>query len=113
MTNDPRPSQIELERLQARLAQRMSITHFAHTGVALIAALIFSSAAGKLFWDSAKVPYLGFLALAVALGLAAYAFVQYRRGRACLTVELEQFAQLQALRRELKLDDPASLLPHA
>lgn len=113
MTNDPRELQAELERLQTELASRASTTHFAHTGVSLIASTIFASAAVKLFIDSAKVPYLAFAAVLVSVGLAGYALVQLLRGRTRLAKELEQFAELQAVRHALQLDDPASLLPRA
>lgn len=103
----------QLETLQSQLATRDSTLHFTHTGVALMVAMIVGGAAAKLFWDSAKVPYLGFLAAAVSFGLVVYAAIRYRRGKASLALELQRFAELESLRRQLKLDDPASLLPSA
>lgn len=103
----------QLEALQQQLATRDSTLHFTHAGIAAMVSMIFGGAAAKLFWDSAKVPYLGFLTAALTLGLIVYGVVRYRRGRASLALELERFAKLESVRRELKLDDPASLLPNA
>lgn len=105
--------QAELEALQEELAERKSTLHFAHTGVSLIVALLFASAAAKLFWDSVKLPYLGIASALVAIGLAGYALSQYRKGRKTLAWELERFERLKSLRGELGLDDAASLLPSA
>ena len=101
----------ELERLQAGLATRKSIRHFAHSAVSFVIMLIIAGAAIKLFRDSAKVPYLGYAAVAVALGLAIYSLTQLLKGRRHLADELERFASLEALRRALHLDDPSQLLP--
>ncbi|MBF5044006.1 hypothetical protein FGE12_16530 [Aggregicoccus sp. 17bor-14] len=101
----------ELERLQAGLASRKSIRHYAHAAVSTVVALIVTGAAIKLFRDSAKVPYLGYVAAAMALGLFTYALVQGLKGRRHMADELERFASLEALRRALHLDDPSQLLP--
>lgn len=101
----------ELESLRAQLASRTSTVHFAHTGVALVAAFIFTGAAAKLFWDSIRFPRLGLVAVLIAAALVAYAFVQYRRGRRDLARELALFQSLKDVRQSLRLDDPASLLP--
>jgi hypothetical protein len=101
----------QLEQLQERLATRHSILHFAHAGVSMIVALIFGSAAAKLFWDSEKVPVLGFVAAAVALGLLTYSGVRYAKGRRELAEELKRYGDLLELRRRLKLDNPSALLP--
>jgi hypothetical protein len=101
----------QLERLQERLATRQSILHFAHAGVSIIAALIFGAAAAKLFWDSAKLPVLGFAAAAVALGLLTYSLVRYAKGRRELAEELKRYGDLLELRRRLQLDNPSALLP--
>ena len=101
----------ELERLQAGLATRKSIRHYAHAAVSFVVALIFAGAAIKLFVDSAKVPYVGYAALALTLGLVAYSLTQLLKGRRHMADELERFASLEALRRALRLDDPSQLLP--
>lgn len=111
MTVDKPELRLQLQQLQEELATRESTRHFAHAGVSLIAAFIFSGAAGKLFWDSTRVAYLGYVASLGVLCLLIYAFFQFRRGRRTLADELRRFATLQELRRTLNLDDPASLLP--
>ena len=103
--------QAQLERLQAELSTRQSTLLFARAGVATMVGLIFGGASVKLFIDSAKVPYLGFVATAVALGLFAFAAVSFARGRRALRQELARFEELKALRRALRLDDPSALLP--
>lgn len=101
----------QLERLQAGLATRQSILHFAHSGVSVIVAMIFAGAAAKLFWDSAKVPYVAFGATVLVLGLVSYALVHYRKGRRELADELKRYGDLLELRRQLHLDNPSTLLP--
>jgi hypothetical protein len=107
----PRDPNEELESLRAQLASRTSTVHFAHTGVALVAAFIFTGAAAKLFWDSIRFPRLGLAAVLIAGGLVAYALVHYRRGKRDLARELVLYKSLKDVRRSLRLDDPASLLP--
>jgi hypothetical protein len=107
----PETARARLPELQAQLAVRQSTVHFARAGVALVACAIFTAAAAKLFWDSIRFPVLGAVAVGVATGLVAYAWVQYRRGQLHLRRELELFASLQAVHRALHLDDPAALLP--
>lgn len=104
-------SGIELASLRAQLASRSSTVHFARTAIALVLALIFTGAGAKLFWDSIRFPRLGLAAILVAIGLVSYAGVHYRRGRRELKRELELFESLKGVRRSLRLDDPASLLP--
>lgn len=104
-------AQAELTALRAQLASRVSTVHFAHTGVALVLAFIFSGAAAKLFWDSIRFPRLGLASSLVAAGLVIYAVVHYRRGRRELVRELALFQSLKDVRHTLRLDDPASLLP--
>ncbi len=101
----------ELERLRAQLASRASTVHFAHTGVSLVVAFIFTGAGAKLFWDSIRFPRWGLLAVLVAAGLVLYAAVQYRRGKRELARELALFESLKGVRHSLRLDDPSSLLP--
>lgn len=104
-------SRAELEQLQLELATRQSTTHFAHAAVSLTVALIIAGAAAKLFYDSAKVPYLGFLATLAALGLFTYSTIRFRRGNRALKQEVAQFEKLKGLHRALGLDDPSTLLP--
>ncbi len=101
----------ELERLQKELESRHSISHFARAGVSTLGALIFGSAAAKLFHDSVRFPILGLLATVLFLALAGYALRQYLRGKRILRVELERFESLKALRRRLRIDDPSIQLP--
>lgn len=111
MNADRQELQAKLQQLQDGLSSRESTRHFAHAGIALIAAMIFAGASAKLFWDSLRTPILGFATATLALGLAIYSVVHYLRGRRDLRDELQRFASLQALRRTLNVDDPASLLP--
>jgi hypothetical protein len=101
----------ELERLQKELESRHSVGHFARTGIASLAALIFAGAAAKLFHDSVRFPILGVIASALCLGLGAYAVHQYRRGKRLLKIELARFESLKALRRTLRIDAPSAQLP--
>ncbi|HTS80827.1 MAG TPA: hypothetical protein VMH40_09540 [Myxococcaceae bacterium] len=107
----PEVARARLPELQAQLAVRESTTHFARSGVALVASCIFAGAAAKLFWDSIRFPVLGAASVLVAIGLVIYAWVQLRRGKAHDRREMELFASLQAVHRALHLDDPAALLP--
>ena len=111
LVEDPSAARAELDRLQSGLADRRSIVHFARSGVAVVVAMIFACAAAKLFWDSAKLPYLGIAASVFALAAAIYSLVQHRRAKRLRDDENARFAKLQALRRSLHLDDPAALLP--
>ena len=101
----------QLERLQETLSTRQSILHFAHAGVSFIIALILAGAAAKLFWDSLKVPYVALGVTALVLGLVSYVLVRYFKGRRELAEELKRYGDLLELRRQLHLDNPASLLP--
>src|SRR5262249_54439324 len=95
------------------LASRASTVHFAHAGVSTVAALIFSGASAKLFWDARNSLQfgLGVMAAALAFGLLSYAAFRYTRGRRLMREELDRYALFQALRRRLGLDDPSVLLP--
>jgi hypothetical protein len=101
----------QLERLQEALSTRQSTLLFAHAGVSFIVAVIFGCATGKLFWDSARAPYVAWLGLALTLGLAIYGAVRYRQGRTVLADELVRYESMLELRRRLGLDDPTVLLP--
>ncbi|MBX5483623.1 MAG: hypothetical protein IRZ16_17510 [Myxococcaceae bacterium] len=107
-TSDPRA---ELERLQSELADRQSPTCFAHAGIALVAALLFAGAAGKLFWDSIRTPLLGIAAAVLALALTTFGVIRYLQGRRRLRDEVARFERLMGLRRALRVDDPDNLLP--
>ncbi len=107
----PEVARARLPELQAQLAVRQSTTHFARAGVALVACTIFTGAAAKLFWDSIRFPVLGAVAVALAVGLVVFAWIQYRRGLVHQRREMELFASLQAVHRALHLDDPGALLP--
>ncbi|WP_224249895.1 hypothetical protein [Hyalangium gracile] len=101
----------QLERLQESVATRQSILHFAHSSVSFLAALIFSGAAAKLFWDSAKVPYVAFGAVALVVLLLGYCLAHYLKGRRALAEELKRYGDMLELRRRLHLDNPSALLP--
>jgi hypothetical protein len=79
--------------------------------VSTIAALLIGGAAGKLFHDSLRTPFLAWGAAALSLALLVYAFRHYRLGRKVLVEELKGYEAMMALRRQLKLDDPSALLP--
>jgi hypothetical protein len=109
---NPIESSFKLEQLQSELASRQSVVHFAHTGVSLLAAALLSGAAGKQCWDLPEDKmFLALPAILATLGLAVYALVHYVRGKKVRAVEEVQFDAMMNLRRTLKLDDPASLLP--
>lgn len=110
---DPVDAREELDRLQQELSARHSTRAFAQFAISLAFALILAGAAAKLFWDSARFPWAGILVAAFSLGLAAWSVGQYRRGKALLQSEVQRFERMQALRRALRLDDPAALLPES
>jgi hypothetical protein len=101
----------QLEQLQRELESRNSVRHFAHSGVSLILGLILAGAAGKLFWDSIRTPFLGWSVSLLAIGAAVYSVTHYRRGKRALEGELVRFERLKGLRHALGLDDPSALLP--
>lgn len=107
----PEVARARLPELQRQLAVRQSTTHFARSGVSLVACAVFTGAAAKLFWDSIRFPILGALSVVIAIALVVYAWVQYRRGMVHYRREMELFASLQAVHRALHLDDPGALLP--
>lgn len=113
MNTESNDARAELDRLQQDLSSRQSTPCFAQAAISLVVALIFSGAAAKLFWDSLRTPMIGFAAAALALGLAAFGVLRYRKGKAILQGELTRYERAKALRRELRLDDPRSLLPDA
>ncbi len=76
-----------------------------------IVSMILGCATAKLFWDSAKAPQVAWLGLAATVGLVIYGLARYRQGRTVLADELVRYESLLELRRRLRLDDPAALLP--
>lgn len=111
MSADTQEMRTRLDQLQESLSTRQSTTHFAHAGVSTIAALLIGGAAGKLFHDSLRTPVLAWGAALLALGLLVYAFRHYHSGRKVLVDELKGYEAMLELRRQLRLDDPAALLP--
>ena len=103
-----------LAALQRELASRQSVLHFAHSAVSTILALIAAGTTAKMVWDLDIRPESEIFVYPVAAfsaGCFLYGFVRYLFGRAALKKELVSFAQLQALRRQLNLEDPSALLP--
>lgn len=102
----------QYDALATALSTRRSTLHFAHAGVAMVLVIILSGTAGRIFYKSTPehLPW-GWLTGALAVGIFTYALVRLVVGRRLLKNELADFARLQALRRELGLDDPARLMP--
>ncbi len=102
----------QLDQLQAELSSRSSTVHFAHAAVSLAVSLILFGGVGKLAWDLGdKLP--GWVGAGTGLSglILVYALIRWALARRELRAELEKLKALEALRRELKLDDPAALLP--
>ena len=110
-TSTPGPQEA-LEALQRELSARESVLHFAHSAVSGILALIAAGAAAKMFWDLDldKAVYAVPVAVLSACTFV-YSGVRYLIGRRTLKKELESFARLQSLRRQLNRDDASALLP--
>ena len=106
------PNREALDRIQAGLAERKSIGHFAHAAVAIVWGLISAGAAGKMLWDL-RVELIEFTRpiMVMATLLLLYGLVHWLLGRRELVKELEQFAKMRSMRAQLKLDDPSALLP--
>ncbi len=102
---------VQHDQLQAQLATRVSIGHFAHAAVSLIFAVIASGVAGKFFWNGEGYRELAIVA-SVGVGcLMLYSLVRYVAGRRYYRTEKSAFARLKALRLVLQADDPAAFLP--
>jgi len=101
----------ELARLQHGLSSRDSTVHFAHAGVSILASLLLFGATAKMLWDARKLWILPFASGSLALGLVAYALVRLLKGKATYRDEMVRYERMMAIRRDLKLDDPAALLP--
>jgi hypothetical protein len=101
-----------LEALQRELSARESVLHFAHAAVSTILALIAAGTSAKMYWDLTgertiyAAPVLGFASVCFVYGA-----IRYLIGRRVLKRELESFAKLQSLRRQLGRDDTSKLLP--
>ena len=104
-------TRLELERLQKKLEVRQSTMHFAHSGIALLAAVILAGVAAKLFWDSLRPPPLGIASALISAVLLLYGTYRYVTGSRFLKEELRNYELLRALRRSLNIDDPSALLP--
>lgn len=100
-----------LDRLQSELSSRQSTVHFAHAGVASVFAFILLGASMKLVWDAKQSYWMALVAFVPAALAIAYAAVRVLDGRKTLKTEEKRFSEMLELRRELKLDDPAALLP--
>ncbi len=102
----------ELDRLQAQIATRLSITHLARGAVTTIFSLMIYGLAALFEWG--KTPRLAPYSLPVA-GVASllmlFALSRFWLGYREHLRELVLFAELKSLRRELKLEDPSALLP--
>lgn len=111
--SDDAGTRAQYDELLRALSARASTTHFAHAAVVGFVGAIVSGGAGKLFWDFGEAEYLPWTLAAASLGLCglAYAVVRFVLGRRALVVELEKWSRMQALRRELKLDEPHLQLP--
>lgn len=110
-TRSPGPQEA-LEALQRELSARQSVLHFAHAAVSTILALIAAGAAAKLFWDlSLEKAIYALPVAALSACIFGYAIIRYAIGRRALKRELESFARLQSLRRQLNLENPSLLLP--
>ncbi len=111
----PASDQVVLAALQRELASRQSVLHFSHCAVATILALIAAGTTAKLIWDLDTEPQTEIFIYPVAAFSTfgfIYAFIRYVYGRKELKRELASFAQLQALRRRMNLEDPSALLPN-
>lgn len=103
----------ELDRLQAQIATRLSITHLARGSVATIFSLMIYGLAGLFEWGKNvhdEAPYALPVA-GVASLLMLFALSRFWLGYRAHLREVVLFAELQSLRRELKLEDPSALLP--
>lgn len=102
----------QLERIQAELASRASVHHFAHSAVSFLASMIAGGSAARMASDTQQIPAGWAIALAaVAVALLGYSFARALLGSFRLQEERRQFIALKALRRALRLDDPSALLP--
>lgn len=111
LNDSSQQTRLELERLQKKLEARQSTMHFAHSGIALLAAVILAGVAAKLFWDALWPPLLGITSAVLSAALVFYGTYRYVTGSRFLKEELRNYELLRALRRSLNIDDPSALLP--
>jgi len=102
----------ELDRLQAQIATRVSITHLARGAVITIFSLMIYGLAALFEWGKTPrlMPYAPAVA-GVASLLMLVALSCFWLGYRAHLREVVLFAELLSLRRELKLEDPSALLP--
>lgn len=102
----------ELSSLQSRLEARRSTLHFAHAAVSCVVALILAGGVARIAWVWDEDHLVAAIPMTVvSVTLLLYCAVRWVLGRKALKGELVDFAQLTRLRTELRLDDPAALLP--
>lgn len=108
--SSPSAARAEYDEVQARLASRRSIEHYAHAAVSIFVGLIFAGATSKLYWDT-ELKFLEVeLAFAlVSAGLLTHAVARLSLGRRAMQREDAELPRLTALRRELGVDDPRPL----
>lgn len=113
MNAPPDERRRELDRLQAQIATRASILHFARGAVSVILSLMVFGLASLLRWGKGAGEARAF-ALPVAIlaaALSAYGLSRFWLGRRVYLRERALVEELRSLRRELKLEDPSALLP--
>jgi|CXWL01.1.fsa_nt_gi hypothetical protein len=109
---DTQKAREEYAALQAQLATRRSIRHFAHAAISLLVSFTALATAAKLHLDyHYEFPQYAYAALGFAALLALYGAVCAVLGFVAHRKERAQFRLLQELRRALRLDDPSELLP--
>jgi len=103
----------EHDALAERLAARRSIDELRKAAYASFFGLIATGLTAKLAWDrwfnERLVPRKGpplffFVALVVAVGLAAFAVAAFVRGRRYMRAEDEAYGRMKSLRERLGLD---------
>lgn len=102
----------EHDAMLTRLSARKSTFHFAHAAVSIFVACVFGGAAWKLSIDLeySWAPSL-VLPAAVISGVAlAYGVLRLILGRVVLQTEVVEFERLKGLRKQLKLDEPATFV---
>ncbi|MBL8937375.1 MAG: hypothetical protein JNM69_22635 [Archangium sp.] len=102
----------EHDAMLTRLSARKSTFHFAHAAVSIFVACVFGGAAWKLSLDLeyAWAPSLVLPATIVASLALAYGLFRLIVGRGVLQTEVAEFERLKGLRKQLKLDEPATFV---
>jgi len=105
----------ELDRLQAQIATRTSILHLAHGAVSTIFSLMIYGLAALFQWGKHKpdavTPHYALHVAGAASALLLFSLTCFWLAYRAHLREVVLFAELQSLRRELKLEDPSLLLP--